>query len=70
MVKRVWCNRCNKYHVGDPVDPKKLIEKHASDIAKHIDQEVIEKLLPEVIENLKAIRAGVVAYEFQKGQKR
>lgn len=61
MVKRVWCNRCNKYHVGEPVDEKKLIEKHAMDMAKHIDNLVIE--------SLKSIHTGVdvpVASEFQK----
>jgi len=39
-----WCTRCNKYHNSLPVDEKKLIEKHASDIAREIDLEVIESL--------------------------
>jgi len=40
----MWCTRCNKYHNSLPVDRDKLIEKHASDIAKHIDNLVIEEL--------------------------
>lgn len=43
MVKK-WCNRCNKYHNSLPLDEKKLIEKHASDIAREIDQEILNKI--------------------------
>lgn len=48
---RKWCNRCNKYHNSLPLDEKKtltsvkkLIEKHASDIAREIDQEILNKI--------------------------
>ena len=43
MYKK-WCTRCNKYHNSPPLDEKKLIEKHASDIAREIDRQVIESL--------------------------
>jgi hypothetical protein len=44
---RKWCNRCNKYHYAKPVDPQKIIEQHAMDLAKHIDRMVIEELKNE-----------------------
>jgi hypothetical protein len=40
----MYCTRCNKYHNSLPVDRDKLIEKHASDIAREIDNLVIESL--------------------------
>lgn len=65
MSKKVWCNRCNRYHNSDPVDPKKIIEKHAMDIAKHIDQEVIESL-KSIHKGAVASATRMVASEFQK----
>jgi hypothetical protein len=46
MVKK-WCERCNRYHDAEPVDPQKIIEKHAKDIADEIDRMVIEELKNE-----------------------
>ena len=43
MVKK-WCDRCQRYHIDKPVDPQKIIEKHAKDIANEIDRMVIEEL--------------------------
>lgn len=47
MVKNMykkWCNRCNRYHDSPPLDENKLIEKHAREIAREIDRQVIESI--------------------------
>jgi len=61
-MNKKWCNRCNKYHDSISLDEKKLIEKHASDIALEIDREVIE--------DLKAIRAGASSMRDLKKDKK
>lgn len=43
MYKK-WCNRCNRYHNSPPLDENKLIEKHSREIAREIDNLVIESL--------------------------
>lgn len=53
-----YCTRCKKYHNSPPVDINKLIEKHASDIAREIDNLVIEEL--------KAITAGASSMRVSK----
>jgi hypothetical protein len=40
----MYCNRCQKYHSNKQLDINMLIEKHASDIANHIDNLVIKEL--------------------------
>jgi hypothetical protein len=57
-----YCTRCKKYHNSPPVDEKKLIEKHASDIAREIDLEVIE--------SLKSIHKGANSSSYQNGSMR
>jgi hypothetical protein len=32
-----WCNRCNRYHDSEPVDPQKIIDEHANELARQID---------------------------------
>jgi hypothetical protein len=41
---KIWCQRCRRYHNGPSVDPDKIVRDHAKDLAKAIDQEVIERL--------------------------
>lgn len=44
---RVWCNRCKRYHDGEPFDEVKAINKHAQDMADEIDRQVMEALRNE-----------------------
>ena len=48
---KTWCNRCKKYHIGKPIDEKELIEKYASDIAREIDLEILEKITGERVDH-------------------
>jgi len=41
---KIWCQRCRRYHNGPSVDPDKIVRDHAKDLAKAIDQEVMERL--------------------------
>ena len=36
-----WCDRCNRYHNEEPVDPSKIAENHAEDMAQEIDRLVL-----------------------------
>ena len=44
MVRK-WCDRCNKYHDGEPVDPHAIIESHANDMKDAIDKEVFDQIM-------------------------
>jgi hypothetical protein len=44
---RKWCERCNKYHNAESVDPEKIARDHAQELADEIDRMVMEKIKNE-----------------------
>lgn len=38
------CPRCNKVHTCLPVDPEKIADEHAKEMADQIDEEVMRML--------------------------
>lgn len=44
---RTWCNRCKRYHEGEPFDEVKAINKHAQSMADEIDKQVMEMIKNE-----------------------
>jgi hypothetical protein len=40
-----YCQRCKKYHHSPPVDPNKIVQDHAKELAKHIDQEILNDII-------------------------
>lgn len=42
---RIWCERCKRFHIDEPVDIDKIAADMAQQIADQIDREVLEELL-------------------------
>lgn len=36
-----WCERCNRYHDGPPVDPDKIADDAAAALAREIDKQAL-----------------------------
>lgn len=45
MAARIWCTRCKRFHLNEPVDPDKIAAEMAQQIADQIDEEILQELL-------------------------
>jgi hypothetical protein len=42
---RQWCNRCQRFHDCEPVDPDKIAAEMAQQIADDIDAKIVIELI-------------------------